>query len=294
MPLQSSRLPAARNGSALLVILFLLGVMGCDPTVDSFQENHLHYSIFGYLNAAADTQFVRVEDLRDGLLDGAPATLNVDVTLTHRSTGRVISLRDSLFPHPDRHNYYTTEDIEPAAAYRLRVQGPNGAESQVQTAVPDTFPPPFISVGMRDCFPNCPRVGPPDCDDPGDVGNRFTILLVEGIERLVAVKALYYMEEPRGVWSYGHLADTVRTGNGMIRLTVNYARDWCKLPTPHGGVPKMQKRIEIVVAAGSPNWPDFLGMDLETEMLPGVASNVEGGVGFLGGVVTDTVVVYPP
>jgi hypothetical protein len=63
--------------------------------------------------------------------------------------------------------------------------------------------------------------------------------------------------------------------------------DLCRIPDP--GRPE---RIEILVAAGSPDWPEFLRLDPETELLPGVASNVEGGVGYVGGVVTDTITVY--
>jgi hypothetical protein len=55
----------SRLGAAATVLLIIAA--GCDPTVDSFQENEFHYSLFGILNASADSQFVRVEPLRDGL-----------------------------------------------------------------------------------------------------------------------------------------------------------------------------------------------------------------------------------
>lgn len=270
-----------RNRFAFAVPVFLLVVMGCDPSVDSFQENDLHYSIFGYLNASADTQFVRVELLRDGLLTRAPATLDADVTLTNLATEHTTSLQDSLFHYLDgatAHNFYTTVDIEPTATYRLTVQGPDGAESHAQTSIPDTFPAPTVIV-PADTFPTCSNFR----------GNsEIAVVEVQDIERLVAVRAIYYMVDLERVWSFGHLADTVQTGTGAVRARIDYGHDWCRIPQRGEA-----ERIEVVVAAGDPDWPDFMGMAWETEVLPDVASNVEGGTGLLGGVVTDTAVVYP-
>lgn len=276
------------------MLLLLAG--GCDPTVDRFQENDLYYSIFGYLNASADTQLVRVEPLRDGMRSSAPATLDVEVTLTNLARDRTVSLQDSLFHYREgavAHNFYTTVDVEPSTPYRLVVRGPEGAKSRVRTTVPDAFPPPRIDAPIPACFPSCPlRGGPPDCGRTGGPESRIAIVSIEDVERLVAVKARYIMERPKGVWTYSHLADTMHTERGTVQARVDYAEDWCRIPIPEGQRRRRQKRIEIVVAAGSPDWPDFQGMDFETELLPGVASNVEGGVGFLGGVVTDTVAVY--
>lgn len=273
--------PRFAFGFAFVAAVCLLVLGGCDPTVDSFQESELDYSIFGYLNASADTQFVRVEPLRDGMLTRAPERLEADVRLTNLATGRTVSLRDSLFRYLDDtavHNFYTTADVEPATTYRLRVRGPEGAESHVRPTVPDTFPEPSVIVPVRDLQ----RM---ECSDLV-YGSPQTIVEVRGMERLVSVRALYHYTE--GTTNFGHLADTVQTGNGVVEARVGYLEDVCGDSEP--GFPQ---RIEVVVAASTPEWPEFLGLDLETELLPEVASNVEGGVGFLGGIVTDTVVVYP-
>lgn len=284
--------PLASYGGAAIIAAFLLVITGCDPQVDLFKENDLHYSLFGVLNPSADTQFVRVEPLRDSLAVGAPETMDAEVTLTHLDTDRTISLQDSLFRSPDRHNFYTTADIQPTTPYRLVVEGPRGAESRVQTTVPQPLSPRVIAP-IPSCFPNCPRTGAPSCNRGEEPTARFTSISVDETGRLVSVRARYVMEEPSGVWSYGHLADTSHTTDGTIRTSINYAEDWCKISSPEGDGARVPARIEVVVAAGSPDWPAFLNLDLETELLPGVASNVEGGVGFVGGAVTDTVRVYP-
>ena len=267
-----------RSACAALVLLLIVG--GCDPSVELFQDNGRDYSIFGYLNASADTQFVRVEPLRDGMLTRAPDSLNVDVTLTDLATDRTTVLQDSLFRFfngATAHNFYTTRDIEPTASYRLAVHGPDGTESRVHTTVPATFPEPSIILPAT-YFPS-------ECNDPYRE-NPQTVIEIRGMERLVAVKALYY---GAAAGSYSHLADTVQTGNGVIEARVHYVDDLCGLSETLS----IPERIEIVVAAGNADWPDFVTMDFETETLPGVASNVEGGTGLLGSVVTDTVVVYP-
>ena len=272
-------LPMTLHRCVLAAVCALL-LAGCDPSVDAFQENELHYSIFGYLNASADTQFVRVEPLRDGMLTSTPERLQADVTLTHLGTGRTTSLHDSLFRYLDgasAHNFYTTVDIEPTASYRLQVHGPGGAASQAQTAVPDTFPEPVVTTPAT----NFPEL---ECNDPYE-GSQQAVVEIRGIDRLVAVRALYYMQ---GVRSYSHLPDTVHTGNGVIEARIAYLEDLCRIP--QSSIPR---KIEVVVAAGTPDWPEFLALDLETETLPNVASNVEDGTGLLGGIVSDTVVVHP-
>lgn len=282
-------------GLGLAATLFLV-LGGCDPNVDLFRESNQYYSIFGALNVSADTQYVRVEPLRDGLLTSAPATLDATVTLTNLDEGRTVTLRDSVFHYGEdtrAHNFFTTSEIALATSYRLVVDGPGEAETRVETRVPQAMPRPDVSVPVADCFPNCIGGGPPDCDLPGGPETRIASATVEGIERLVAVRALYTMERPRGAWAYDHLADTVQTGPRTTEARVDYGRDWCSIPRPIDGSSRLQRRIQIIVAAGSADWPDFLGLDFETELLPGTASNVEGGVGFFGSVVTDTVTVYP-
>lgn len=253
---------------------------GCDPTVETFEENELDYSIFGYLDSSADTQFVRVEPLRDGMLTQAPETLDVEGTLRNLDTDHTVALQDSLFRYQDgatAHNLYTSFPIEPSTTYRLRVQGVGEAESHVDATVPDSFPEPSVVSPAE-------RISNLECRNPYQA-SPYAVVEIREIDRLVSVQALYYLD---GMRSIGYLADTVQTATGAIRAQIDYLNDLCEMPEP--GIPE---KIEVMVAAGSPSWPDFLRMDRPTEMLPGVASNVEGGVGFLGGIVTDTVQVYP-
>jgi hypothetical protein len=46
------------------------------------------------------------------------------------------------------------------------------------------------------------------------------------------------------------------------------------------------RSAEIFVAAATEAWPELGSLDRETRALPATASNVEGGLGFVGGVIT--------
>lgn len=270
-------------------------LLGCDPTVDSFQENDQHYSIFGYLNVTADTQFVRVEQLRDGQATQAPATLDAAVRLTNLATDQTVTLQDSLFRFLDgrtAHNFYTTTDIAPSTTYRLVVEGPDGAVSRAETTTPRELTTTVVTA-VQDCFPNCdtPWLGPA-CESPEEGSDREAVVRVTNVDRLVAVKAVYRMNAPNSTWSFDHLSDITQVESDIFQARAGYDNDWCRMPPPPSQ-DRAAETISMIVAAGDPNWPAYAGIDPEMELLPTVASNVDGGVGLLGGIATDTLVVDP-
>ncbi len=296
---KQSPIPSAfcmKHAACRLVLAVVTCVLiGCDPTVDPFQENDQHYSIFGYLNVTADTQFIRVEKLRDGQATQAPPTLNVTVQLTNVATDETVTLQDSLvhfFGDATAHNFYTTADIAPNTTYRLVVEGPNGAVSRAETTTPRR-PRTTVVRPVQDCFPSCdtPWLGPA-CESPDEGSDRKAVLRVENTERLVAVKAVYDMVAPEGRWSFDSLSEASEVDEGVFQARAGYDNDWCRMPPP-STQDREAKTISMIVAAGGPDWPDFMGLDPEMDLLPTVASNVEGGVGLLGGIATDTLIVDP-
>ncbi len=120
-------------------------VAACDESFDPIAPSELAFSVFGYLDASADTQWIRVMPIRPLKVTSRDA-LGAKVTLEHLGTGRIIELRDSLFrfsPYSDPdlgpggayvHNFWTLEDIEPWAAYRFsaRLEGEEPAEAVVE------------------------------------------------------------------------------------------------------------------------------------------------------------------
>ena len=51
--------------------------------------------------------------------------------------------------------------------------------------------------------------------------------------------------------------------------------------------------MEVIVVAGHAEWPRFLHFNFEERMLASTVTNIEGGVGVFGAVLSDTLVFYP-
>lgn len=266
-----------------LIMLAIILLHGCDPAFSPIEENNRHYSIFGYLNASADTQFVRIEKVRDSLFFDTPTKLDARVKLTNVTTGQSVFFKDSLFQYPFRgkvHNYYSTSAINPTETYRLEVVE-EGTKTKAEVVIPHTFPTPELLSGSR--------------------------LKITDIDRLIGVKMIYSVyancsnppnkdicpEEPTiNQHSFQHLEDTLHVGNGVIHAQIGQSEDLQEIKKQYSKEGITLVKVEVVVAAGSPSWPDFIGLEEEEIAVPGNTSNIEGGVGLLGGVVTDTVVVY--
>lgn len=282
------------SGKVSLFLLLAFGLLlqsGCEPAFTPIKTNDNYYSIFGYLNASADTQFVRIEKLRDSLFTGTPTHLNATVTLTNKSTGQSAVMKDSLFHYSNgkAHNYYTDLDINPDQTYRLEVRSGDQVSS-AKVRIPSSFPEPILMSGSSSNIE----------------------LEIHDIDRLVAVKTVYYTylncqdsspfdpnsnpcpDEPTiNRDAFSHLQDTVHTGDGTIEARIKQRDDLREVEKeyPEGRTFTLVK-VNVIVAAGNPDWPDFLTLDEESVAHPGIASNVEGGTGLLGGIVSDTVEVY--
>lgn len=274
-----------------LAIVLLLGVggigAGCDVSFDPFIENQQFYSISGYLDVRQDTQFVRVERLRDSLLyESKP--LPATVTLEHLGTEQTWTWQDSLFRFgldQRAHNFWATAPILPRETYRFSVRGPDGRRSAATVTLPDTFSNPQV-------------VSAPTCLELTRFCTGKIYVDVTGIETLAALQAIYY-----------YTTDPASPQECRQELVVDYLPEVQSIEEGFRGALDWREELEqldnvkafidvaLLVAAGGPGWPEaatIANADAETLFLPGNRSNVEGGVGFLGGVATKVVDVFPP
>jgi hypothetical protein len=120
-------------------------VAACDDSFEATAPSDLAFSVFGYLDASADTQWIRVMPIRTVKVTSQDP-LGITVTLENLGTGRTIELRDSLFRFSSSsepalgsegvyvHNFWTLEEIEPGASYRFsaRQEGEEPAEAVVE------------------------------------------------------------------------------------------------------------------------------------------------------------------
>jgi len=260
-------------GSALLV---WLGLQACDASFDPFQEPG-RMSVYGALDASADTQWMRITPVRH-MLRTTPDPLETTVTLQRVGTGRTVELRDSIVTFETgvgqettwyTHNFWTTEPIEPGATYTVTVTGADRATATSTVPIPEDY---SVVVGYPSYWATV-RVQ----DIP-----YFGLVLVR----------LYFAPEcvaELGLASfYLNVPSTAPepVSPGVYQVNVH--------PSPGGPPPlcPVVKTDILVVASGSP-WPK--GLQYVPSALGAVrpASDVENGVGFLGGVVTKTIPWQP-
>ncbi len=295
---------AFSSGPAVLLLAALALVAcaagGCDTSLDAFADSDKYYSVFGYLDAAADTQWVRIDPLRDSVLVGTEP-FEARVTTTNLSTGETsVWQRKIINLAPDPavtllvQNYYTTADIAPEATYRFKVESEDGKTTTAEVTIPPDFTvsyrnPPQLYDGVTD-FPLEAR----------------TFVTARGADRLGAVIASYsfkYVSRlPDGTFtppiptagSFSYLADTVRTGNGAWEISVYWAKDILQLLPPRSLVIDSSIAFHVTAASASEDWPNYaMPVDSLAEApqppAPGLASsNIENGVGYLGGAVVYT------
>ena len=79
---------AQRRRAQQLLFVVILGLLtSCDTSVDVVRSSEqFQYSLYGVLNVAADTQFIRVEPLGDTTQFSAPRHIEVDVYLENLDT----------------------------------------------------------------------------------------------------------------------------------------------------------------------------------------------------------------
>jgi len=91
----------------------------CDDPFLPLAESEVQLSVFGYLDAAADTQWVRVMPIRPLALT-SPDSFGIIVTLENLGSGQTVELRDSLFtyshnldpgPGPDKAIFIEKGDV---------------------------------------------------------------------------------------------------------------------------------------------------------------------------------------
>ncbi|MGW8268253.1 MAG: hypothetical protein ACWGSQ_17940, partial [Longimicrobiales bacterium] len=256
-------------------VLAVLAAGACDDSFSPIAPGEVHLSVFGYLDASADTQWVRVMPIRPLMLT-SPDSLGAEVTLEPLGTGRMIHLRDSVFHFsyygdPDvgsrgayLHNFWTTERIDPGAAYRFSVRrsGEDPAEALVE--IPDEYD---VEVWL------------------GQARSETDYLRIDGVEHVpfTVAEAHFYDR-------CGSSVDSVRfdkrsaDGGGVlvpIRKEPVVPREGC-------GLPGVEKR-ELRVVGSKLEWPSGQAYSTHALAVPEGASNISNAVGFLGGVLTRVV-----
>lgn len=274
---------------SLFIVGFIL-IAGCDHTFEPLQENeNYHFSIYGYLDATADTQWVRVGPARRAVNE-PPDPSGIRVTLEHIQSGQTIVMNDSLFSDKNFLNYWTTHDIENEQTYRITAER-DGKSSRVTVTMPKELPTPRV-LKSRSIV-------------PGE-GNIVSVYIDDSIDHLADVQSKWYvLLQPDGqrekvTYSFSHRNTAKYTtafyGAWFVDVLVDHELRTIQRQTAGSDIEIIHR--QIFVAAGGPEWNENISSidDLEY-FLDGTASNVENGLGYVVGIDTKLVPMetcYPP
>jgi hypothetical protein len=231
------------------------------------------YSIYGYLDALADTQWIRVAPFRTSIFS-TPDLVDAEVTIEDLGTGRTIELIPTLFKQGSpnfgdtlfAYNFQTSESIEHGATYRLSARRSDGSLTSSVVGIPEDHSHLPNIVGLAQ-----PRVR--------ILPNYVRFHLLPGTHLAMLLTRSYSSSDPtcRSV-RYNPLPPLPPVDGGGV-VQVNYG-------LPVGGRPCESDRDDIAIVRSWEAWP-FAGINDYRHVL--AHTNIENGVGYLGGLAVASV-----
>lgn len=246
-------------------------LLGCEDSIGPPSDGGVPYSLYGYLDASADTQAVIVIPVRDTLGLEPPRPLNVRVTTELQETGAVQVWRDSLVTLPDgrtRHVFWAPFRAEHGGTYRFIAERADGERSGADAFVPQ-------EVEIERLAPVLP------------VGNRVLLPVdVRGAPQMLEVAVRYTLSIPstNSVETVVVPYEAQAEGSGR-RITIDLSEDARALYAQYGSATTLRLidlELRFFVASNAWAVPDD-PQGNET----GQPSNVVNGYGFVGGGYTE-------
>lgn len=265
--------------SLLSIACSLLILAGCEESFQPIEQNNsVPFSISGYLDASADTQWLRVAPIREQI-DTPSEIPEMLVTLTDLESGDAAAMNDSLFSltHDfNALNMWTAMDIEPGRRYRVKAERPDGASSQVSVTIPEDFPTPVLrTIGFYKSSAD---------------------LYLKDLERVIDVQTIWKIEEDISVIPYRFRVRNYDPAgyDYIVNLSGFYDVQHMFVdappPWPEDILKRGNVRRQVFVASGGPEWDeDITSLDDLVYALPEGVSNVENGLGYVVGIVSKTI-----
>lgn len=279
-----NQLKNIRLGVLLLSAFCLLSLLAsCEDTFEPFQENDkFFFTMYGYLDASADTQWVRISPVR-GTFDAPPETPEMEVFVDNLEDGSSVLMNNKLVQFGNQFNVtnvWSNEEILSGKSYRVRALNPNGNESQVIVTIPDPFPVPklqTVTVPGR----------PPE----------YT-LIIDDVEHLADVQSRWHYRLSTPFWQEDRfytfsLKETAivvdeNTGTYIVELDPELEMEIIMensivLSIPGGEIEFLEN--QLFVASAGPEWDEEISnIDDLIYNLPDGFSNVENGLGYMVGI----------
>ncbi len=276
---------------AFLLLGSLLATQGCEESVDAIVGTEIPYTIWGFMNAGADTQTVRVFPIEDDLIPNSSIPLDAKVFSTDLTTGErrewtYEKVRfDSLI---SGHIFWSPFRAEYQHRYRLEVVRSDGNMSSAEATVPSEVQ---FDIGIN------------------DGSTKIPVTITGDIPNLVGLRVTYNALNvpPRQAFPVGTIIQpavsfpvSIIYDNALIEqenqwsIEIDMARDFiavnqiyganCLITPTTGSAPDIWLRtIEFTALAADSSWAPPGGIfDPNVLAVPGTFSNVENGYGFFG------------
>lgn len=257
-----------------LFIGFYLFLNSCNQTFEPLAENDQYYfSIYGYLDVSADTQWVRIGTPRE-TLEANPDLSGITVTVENMESGEIVEMQDSLFTPENFLNYWTTADIESEQTYRIKVEGEDGKSSHVDITTPPKLPTPLV---LENTY--------------APLG--FSVYVDDVVEHIADIQSKWYVilnpdTDPikkTFTFNYRKEVEHVEVYDGAFTAFAPLEDEEGRIESTAGVNDYKVVYKQFFVAAAGPEWNDDISSidDLEY-FINSTSSNVENGLGYVIGI----------
>lgn len=275
------------NGILIVLMVSIVPLFyGCNETFQPFQENDQYdFSMYGYLDASADTQWIRVAPERQEF--NMPLDVSgIRVTLKDLGSGTSTVMNDSIFVSEGEFNFlnvWTNMNIQHNQSYLLRAEGTDGQVSEVTVTTPTELPTPRVLIQMISGSPEPPT---------------YYIYIDDSVEYLIDVQTRWfvrfqapgYEEEKTFSFSYKDDAQLTPAYGGVYSIVVEPDVEQEEIEVQNRALLNSGVVMEVVyrqiyVASGGPDWNENIGsLNDIAYALPNSFSNIENGLGYVVGV----------
>ncbi len=266
--------------------MFLLALLGCDESVHPYVGDERPFTLWGFMDAGADTQQVRIFTIEERLGLDRSGPIDAVVTSTDLDTGEQRPWHDREVTFADSsvgHVFWAAFRAEFGHRYRLEVASSDGAVSSVEVVVPGPVELLLDRDTDRTTVPATILGSPPR---PIKVEVEYDVSTVTpanpwppgstyraGIRFPVALSYTDELDPIEGGWEM-----EIDMNGDYSRVQDEFERN-CLVPDLIA-----LRRIELRLLVASEDWdPPGGTFDPDVLVQPGAFSNVENGFGFFGG-----------
>lgn len=278
---------------SLLAFLAVLIMSGCETTFEPMQQNDEYsFTMYGYLDVNADTQWVRTMPIGETLIPTNATHDGTEVTITREKTNELIPLNDSLFIFSDNArvwNYWASQKIYPDEEYTITAVDVDGNQSTSRITTTSAFDYPEVEYTEK-----------------AEEG----IVTGSSIDPIVTAEMIYTLQmitpmgcTPEFELTLSSMDEILRFPNGNYQFGIDndirIARELKILEFAY--VPptfnlsdhvRVNKRV-LFIATGNEDWLDIFDLSPQERRIPDVMTNVEEGTGLIVGIASRTVEISP-